>query len=198
MVDGEKGLKIIKSKAVEIIKNILDIFVALYYLRKPSGQARRIGVIGVITSLIGVAQSLKLIWSYSNISWSYHIGKIQWGLFIFKGQEEIGRLQLEIECRHPCEYSLLAIDDADEDLTSHVDRQLDDWFRVNKWLERLHICSIVLQGWCYKIQIELLLPFAVFGVAVIRQSHDELVLADWLYLKFVIVSPLVRIGQPTA
>lgn len=35
MVDGEKGLKIIKSKAVDIIKNILDIFVALYYLRKP-------------------------------------------------------------------------------------------------------------------------------------------------------------------
>jgi hypothetical protein len=61
MVDGEKGLRIIKSKAVDIIKNILDIFVALYYLRKPSGQAKRIGVIGVITSLIGVAQSLKLI-----------------------------------------------------------------------------------------------------------------------------------------
>jgi hypothetical protein len=57
----EEGSKIIKSRAVDIIKNLLDIFVALYYLRRPEGQAQRIGVVGVVTSLIGVCQSLKFV-----------------------------------------------------------------------------------------------------------------------------------------
>ncbi len=57
----EEGSKIIKSLAIEIIRNILDIFVANYYINKPAGQAARIGTIGVITSIIGICQSLKLI-----------------------------------------------------------------------------------------------------------------------------------------
>lgn len=61
MLDMESGSKILKGKAVEIIKCILDIFVAHYYINKPAGKAARIGVVGVITSLIGIAQSLKLI-----------------------------------------------------------------------------------------------------------------------------------------
>lgn len=61
MVDMESGSKILKGKAVEIIRDILDIFVAHYYLNKPAGKAARIGVVGVITSLIGIAQSLKFI-----------------------------------------------------------------------------------------------------------------------------------------
>jgi|688.fasta_scaffold508513_1 hypothetical protein len=61
MVDMDSGSKILKSKAVEIIRNILDIFVAHYYINKPAGKAARIGVVGVITSIIGICQSLKLI-----------------------------------------------------------------------------------------------------------------------------------------
>ena len=60
-VGMEEGSVIIKSRAFEIIRNILDIFVANYYLNKPAGQAARIGVIGVISSIIGICQSLKLI-----------------------------------------------------------------------------------------------------------------------------------------
>lgn len=61
MIDMDSGSKILKSKAVEIIRNILDIFVAHYYINKPAGKAARIGVVGVITSIIGICQSLKLI-----------------------------------------------------------------------------------------------------------------------------------------
>jgi hypothetical protein len=61
LIDIGKGATIIKSKVVEIIRNILDIFVANYYLNKPAGKAAKIGVIGVITSLIGICQSLRLI-----------------------------------------------------------------------------------------------------------------------------------------
>jgi len=57
----DKGSKIIKSKAFEIIRSILDIFVGVYYLNKPAGSAARIGVVGVITSIIGICQSLKII-----------------------------------------------------------------------------------------------------------------------------------------
>ena len=49
------------GRAVDFIKNILDIFVAKYLLSKPKGAAAKIGVIGVITSLIGIAQSMKVV-----------------------------------------------------------------------------------------------------------------------------------------
>lgn len=60
-LDMESGSKILKGKAVEIIRDILDIFVANYYINKPAGKAARIGVVGVITSIIGICQSLSLI-----------------------------------------------------------------------------------------------------------------------------------------
>ena len=54
----EKGQALIKNLVIEFIRNILDIFVASYYLNKPVGKAKSIGVIGVITSLIGIGQAL--------------------------------------------------------------------------------------------------------------------------------------------
>jgi hypothetical protein len=39
----------------------LDIFVANYYLNQPAGKASIIGVIGMVTSIIGVAQALNMI-----------------------------------------------------------------------------------------------------------------------------------------
>lgn len=54
----EKGSKILKSKALEILRNILDIFVARYYLHKPAGSAAKIGVLGVISSVISISQSV--------------------------------------------------------------------------------------------------------------------------------------------
>jgi hypothetical protein len=57
----DKGMKIIKGKIVILIRNLLDIFVANYYLHKPQGQAAKIGVIGTITSIIGILQALKMI-----------------------------------------------------------------------------------------------------------------------------------------
>lgn len=54
----DKGPALIKKLAVEFIRNILDIFVASYYLNMPAGRAKTIGVVGVITSLIGIGQAL--------------------------------------------------------------------------------------------------------------------------------------------
>jgi hypothetical protein len=59
--EEEKGVKIVKNKAFVIIRNILDMFVATYYINRPAGKASRIGVVGVITSLIGIYQSLRPI-----------------------------------------------------------------------------------------------------------------------------------------
>ena len=50
-----------KSKILVFIRNILDIFVANYYLNRPQGQAFKIGIIGVVTSLIALCQAVKLI-----------------------------------------------------------------------------------------------------------------------------------------
>ena len=61
MIDMSKGTILIRSKLIDFIKNILDIFVANYYIHKPAGKAGKIGVIGTITSLIGIGQSLKLV-----------------------------------------------------------------------------------------------------------------------------------------
>ena len=57
----EMGAKIMRSKVIIFIKNILDILIANYYLNKPEGKAFKIGIIGVVTSIIGICQSLKVI-----------------------------------------------------------------------------------------------------------------------------------------
>lgn len=54
----DKGQVLLKKIAVEFIRNVLDIFVAYYYINKPAGKAKTFGVIGVITSLIGIGQAL--------------------------------------------------------------------------------------------------------------------------------------------
>ena len=61
MLDMEMGAKVMKSKLLIFLRNILDIFVANYYLNKPQGKAFKIGVIGVITSIIGLCQAMKVI-----------------------------------------------------------------------------------------------------------------------------------------
>ena len=61
VLDMEMGAKIMKSKILLFIRNILDILVANYYLNKPEGKAFKIGIIGVITSIIGICQALKLL-----------------------------------------------------------------------------------------------------------------------------------------
>jgi len=61
VLDMEMGAKIMKSKILVFIRNILDIFVANYYLNKPQGQAFKVGIIGVITSIIALCQALQLI-----------------------------------------------------------------------------------------------------------------------------------------
>jgi hypothetical protein len=61
VLDMEKGSKILKGKAIDIIRHILDILVAKYYLNKPPGGAAFIGIVGVITSIIGISQSLNII-----------------------------------------------------------------------------------------------------------------------------------------
>lgn len=61
MLDMDSGSKLLKGKGVEIVRSLLDIWVGVYYLNKPAGQAAKVGVIGVITSIIGICQSLKII-----------------------------------------------------------------------------------------------------------------------------------------
>lgn len=40
------------------MRNILDIFVANFHLNRPVGKAKRYGIIGMVTSAIGIAQAL--------------------------------------------------------------------------------------------------------------------------------------------
>lgn len=61
MIDMESGKKLIIGRLVDFVKCILDIFVANYYLKLPQGGAARTGVIGVITSVIGICQALKYV-----------------------------------------------------------------------------------------------------------------------------------------
>ena len=63
LVDMEKGQVLLKKLTVEFIRNILDVFVAYYYINKPAGKAKTFGMIGVITSLIGIGQALGKIWN---------------------------------------------------------------------------------------------------------------------------------------
>lgn len=57
----EEGESIIRKKGVEFLRNFLDILVALYLLKKPSELAGRVGVLGMVTSLISIFQALKYI-----------------------------------------------------------------------------------------------------------------------------------------
>lgn len=61
LLDMEKGKDLILGRAVDFLKNILDILVASYYLTQPKGAAASTGVIGVITSLVAICQALKVI-----------------------------------------------------------------------------------------------------------------------------------------
>ncbi len=58
LIDMEKGQLLLKQLTVEFIRNVLDVFVAYYYINKPVGKAKTFGMIGVITSLIGIGQAL--------------------------------------------------------------------------------------------------------------------------------------------
>ena len=57
----ERGEKQMRSQSIEFLRNILDVVVACYYINKPNNTAARVGIVGILTSLIGLAQSLKLI-----------------------------------------------------------------------------------------------------------------------------------------
>ncbi len=59
LLDMSKGQELIIGRAVDCLRCVLDIFVANYYLCKPAGGAARTGVIGVISSLIGIYQAVK-------------------------------------------------------------------------------------------------------------------------------------------
>ncbi len=60
MIDFSNGGKLIKERAFDMIRCILDCLVALYYLKGTFG-AKTAGVIGVITSIMGILQSLKIM-----------------------------------------------------------------------------------------------------------------------------------------
>lgn len=59
--DLDEVVSEIKGKAFDLIKCLLDILVAFYYW-KGSIPAKKAGIIGVITSIMAICQSLKLIW----------------------------------------------------------------------------------------------------------------------------------------
>lgn len=59
--DLDKGEQLVRSKSIEFLRNILDIFVACYYINRPQGLAGRTGFIGMLTSLIVLGQALQLI-----------------------------------------------------------------------------------------------------------------------------------------
>ena len=61
LLDMEKGMQIMKGKIVIFLKNILDIFVANYYLNQPKGGASKAGIIGTITSVLAILQALKML-----------------------------------------------------------------------------------------------------------------------------------------
>lgn len=57
----DKFKQLLISRVADFLKNILNIFVANYYLNLPAGGASKAGVLGVITSLIAIGQALKVI-----------------------------------------------------------------------------------------------------------------------------------------
>ena len=61
LIDMDNGVKLIRDRGIHFLKNIMNIFIAVYYLSKPEGKASKIGVIGIITSIIGILESLRII-----------------------------------------------------------------------------------------------------------------------------------------
>ena len=59
--DYSKGEKLIRSKSIEFLRNILDLFIACYYLNKPLNSSPRIAVIGMTTSILALGKSMHLI-----------------------------------------------------------------------------------------------------------------------------------------
>lgn len=59
--DKLQGEKEVRNKSIELLRCILDIMVACYYLRRPADSAHRVGIIGVVTSLIALGQHLGYI-----------------------------------------------------------------------------------------------------------------------------------------
>jgi len=45
------------------VRNILDMLIATYCLKKPIGKAKKYGIFGMITSAISIAQALGKLWS---------------------------------------------------------------------------------------------------------------------------------------
>lgn len=58
--DPEKYMKKIKSHAFDLIRCLLDCLVALFYW-KGGLPAKKIGILGVITSLMSIVQILGLV-----------------------------------------------------------------------------------------------------------------------------------------
>ena len=58
--EHEKYMKKIKNYAFDLIRNLLDCLVALFYW-KGGLPAKKIGILGVITSLISIIQILGLV-----------------------------------------------------------------------------------------------------------------------------------------
>lgn len=56
----------VKRKAFDLIRCLLDCLVALFYW-KGTIPAKKAGIIGVITSIMAMCQSLKFIWFGNNI-----------------------------------------------------------------------------------------------------------------------------------
>lgn len=59
LVDSQSGGKIIKRKAFDLLRCLLDTLVALHYW-KGTITPQKAGIVGVITSFMGILQSLKV------------------------------------------------------------------------------------------------------------------------------------------
>lgn len=79
--DIKKVVQAIKVYSFDLIRCLFDCLVALYYL-KNNLPAGKIGILGVITSIMGIMQSIEKMWSikqlylFSSYSWWCHINHI--------------------------------------------------------------------------------------------------------------------------
>ena len=60
--DVKKVVQAIKVYSFDLIKCLFDCIVALFYL-KHNLPAAKIGILGVITSIMGIMQSIEKMWS---------------------------------------------------------------------------------------------------------------------------------------
>jgi hypothetical protein len=49
---------LIKKIVVDLLRNVLDMFIATYCLNKTIGKAKKYGILGMITSAISIGQAL--------------------------------------------------------------------------------------------------------------------------------------------